>query len=713
MENLEDKTVYKVVVNHEGQYSIWPVHRDNPPGWREVNQKGLKKECLAFIKAAWVDKNPVTFKVRKESVPNAAAENGTACSSSQCIHELFEMQVESRSDCPAVIFGDEQLSYAELNCRANQLAHFIQEMGLESETRVALCLERSLDMVVGMLAIIKAGAVYLPMDPSYPEDRLALLLQEAQVRVLVTQERLLRKFSKHEALVICLDQEASRLASQNAANCDNTTSAENLAYMIYTSGSTGKPKGVMVKHESLWHYAQDLRTQLGIMPDDVYLHTASIAFSSSVRQLVVPLTSGAAVTITTSEQKTNPLELFDLIKRRNVTIMDTVPTFWRSCLHALTTLEPQSRKNLLDNKLRLILTTGEPLSYQVVDKWRYDFDHPARLVNMYGATETSGSVAIYPIRSADAEQANIVPLGKPIANVQAYVIGSDLEPVPYGSSGELCIAGPRIAQGYLNRPELTAVMFIPDAFSRKPGARMWRTGDLARYLPDGNIGFVGRIDFQINVSGIRIEPGEIESVLADHPAVQHAVVAAREDDHGEKQLVAYLTCNPENIPTVSHLRNFLQSKIPEHMIPAAFVVLNSMPLTSSGKIDRKILPAPRTNRPNLGNPFVQARTPIEETLLGIWSKVLGIDEVGIQDNFFELGGNSLKGTRVVSHIRDALFLDLPVRLVFENPTIAELALAVVQRKAEQAEHADIEQMLLELEMLTDKEAQELFYRKNY
>ena len=705
--------LYKAVVNQEKQYSIWPADRQDPCGWENTGKSGSKAECLEYIKNVWVDMRTRSSRKQIVVTPDGANDNQRDFPKNECIHHLFEAHAQRTPQALAVFFEEEQLTYGALNRRANQLGHYLRKIGLKPEENVGLCVDRSADMVVGMLGILKAGGVYQPLDPAYPDDRLSLLIRETQMPVLLTHERLLGKFLEHSTQLVCLDKDAHLICDTDAANLNNVNSATSLAYVIHTSGSTGMPKGVMVMHGSLWHYAQDLQEQVGITFDDVFLHTASIAFSSSVRQLLVPLAHGAAVAIATLEQKTNPLALFELIKRRGVTVMDTVPTFWRSCIEALDGLESHKREYLLENKLRLIMTTGEPLSLRIVDKWRFDFKHPARLLNMYGSTETSGSVAVYQITGEEDGNGKIVPLGRSIENVQTYLLGPDLQPVADGTSGELYVAGPRLALGYLNRPELTAETFIPDSFNSKPGARLWKSGDLARCLPDGNLGFAGRKDYQINMRGIRIEPGEIESVLADHPAIRQAVVVARENNHGEKFLAAYLTCGRNSSPTVSNLRNFLQGKFPDSMIPSTFVFLHAMPLTTSGKIDRKALPAPPKTRPNLENPFIEAQTPFEENLVPIWSKVLGIDQIGIHDNFFELGGNSLMGTRIASHIRDTFFLDVPVRLVFENPTVAELAVAVVQLKAEKKEPRDIDHILAQLEMLSDEEAQELLYEKNH
>jgi aspartate racemase len=508
------------------------------------------------------------------------------------------------------------------------------------------------------------------------------MIQESEVPLLLTQERLLKKLPEHGAQVIFLDRDWSLISQQNGGNAESAASAANLAYVIYTSGSTGMPKGVMVTHVSLWHYVQDLQKALGITSDDVYLHTASISFSSSVRQLMVPLAKGATVVIATSDQRTNPLALFDMIKNRDVTIMDTGPSFLQTCTHALLRLKPQARKIFLENKLRLILTTGEPLPYHVVKNWSLDFEHDAHFVNMYGTTETSGSVAVNPISAKDQCSEKIVPLGRPIANTKIYVLDQNLQPAVAGASGELYVGGLRVARAYLNRVELTATSFIPDPFSDEPGARMWKTGDLAHYLPDGNIGFIGRIDHLIIIRGSRVEPAEVEEVLKQHPAVWETVVVAREDEPGNTRLVAYIVHDPEESLTVSELRRLLIEKLPDYMVPTAFVMLSALPRLASGKIDRQALPAPDQKRPHLDQPYVSPRSELQRHLSNLWCDILKLDKVGIYDRFFELGGTSILAARFVNIIQVELGASIPIISIFESSSIAEYTMFLKKQHAQ-------------------------------
>ncbi|WP_020479985.1 non-ribosomal peptide synthetase [Mastigocladopsis repens] len=588
----------------------------------------------------------------------------------KCIHQLFEERVASTPNKVAIVIAQEQLTYKELNSRANKIARYLQQLGVGAEVLVGLCVERTPMMILGILAILKAGGAYVPLDPAYPKERLAFMLQDSQPRVLLTQS-LLAELPEHTAQVVCLDTNWHFIAQQPEDNLEQTADPANLAYVIYTSGSTGTPKGVRVTHANLCHYVQAMQIALGITAEDIYLHTASIAFSSSVRQFMVPLTKGATVKIATSEQRKDPRALFVGIKQHNVTVIDIVPSYWRNCNHTLASLEPELRKTLLDNKLRLIVSASEPLLSDIPSTWRFDFQHSAQFINMFGQTETCGIVATYPIPVQEDEPMKVVPLGRPIANTQIYLLDQHLQPVPIGVAGEVYIGGLGLGQGYLHRPDLTAEKFIPNPYSNQPGARLYKTGDLGRYLPDGTIEFIGRSDYQVKIRGFRIELAEIEAVLGQHPDIREAVVLAREDA-GNKRLVAYVV--PNNVDSLqnsksSDLARFLQEKLPDYMLPSSFVMLEALPLTPNGKVNRSALPAPEQVRLET---IATPRTPVEEVLVGIWVKILNIQQVGINDNFFELGGHSLLATQVISQVREAFQVELPLRSLFESPTVAGL-----------------------------------------
>ncbi|MBW4498234.1 MAG: amino acid adenylation domain-containing protein [Scytonema hyalinum WJT4-NPBG1] len=600
----------------------------------------------------------------------------------KCIHELFEQLVRT-PDAVALMYEEQQLTYRQLNALANQLAHYLRTLGVGSEVLVGIFVERSLEMVVGLLAILKAGGAYVPLDPSYPKERLAFMLQNSQPLVLLTQEFLITELPEHTAQVVCFDRDWQFIAQHSEENLNQTATAANLAYVIYTSGSTGKPKAVQVTHANLCHYAQAMGRALGITAEDVYMHTASIAFSSSVRQLMVPLAAGATVKIATSEQRKDPRALFAGIKKYDVTVVDTIPSYWRNCIHTLAGLEQQTRQALLDNKLRLIVTTGEPLLSDIPPQWTFGFQHGAQLINMYGQTETSGTVAVYPIPAQQDERVKIVPLGRPIANTQIYLLDSHLQPVPIGVVGELHIGGGGPARGYLNARELTAEKFIPNPFSQQERARLYKTGDLARYLQDGNIEFIGRSDYQVQIRGFRIELGEIEAVLSQHPSVLQTVVIAREDGSGEKRLVAYVVSNEGPALSVSDLRRFLREKLPEYMVPFAFMLLEALPLTPSGKVNRSVLPAPDLAKPDSEENFVAPRDGLEQELVQIWEEVLRVQPIGIKDNFFDLGGHSLLAVHLFGQIETKFGKKLPLATLFQSGTVETLAkmLCPAQEKA--------------------------------
>lgn len=588
---------------------------------------------------------------------------------SQPIQRVFEEQVLSRPNYMAVVCEGEQLTYKELNERANQLAHRLQKLGVGPEVLVGICVERSLEMVIGILGVLKAGGAYVPLDPSYPRERLLFLLQDTRVPLLITKRRLLEKLPKHDAQTLLLDSDAELITRESRGNLASALAPENLAYVIYTSGSTGIPKGVMVTHGSVSRYVHSLQIRFEITSDDVYLHTASIAFSSSVRQLMLPLSQGATVVIATSDQIANPFSLFDLVKRTEVTIVDFVPSYWRNCIDTLLQLDTEPRLVLLQNRLRLILSASEPLSSDLPNVWTTQLKHPARVMNMFGQTETTGIVATYPIPAGDEEEIRIVPLGRAINDTEIRLLDERMQPVTVGVPGDLYIGGSGLARGYLNRPELTAEKFIADPFDSS-GGRLYKTGDRGRYSPEGNFEFLGRLDHQVKVRGYRVELGEIERALSSHPAVRTNVVVMREDSPGEKRLVAYIVPKGTASPSVSDLRRGLKDTLPEYMIPAAFVLLTELPLTPTGKVDRMALPAPDRARSGLEGVFEPPRSPIEQEVARIWREVLDLEDISVHDNFLDLGGQSLLATRIISRLQRAFQTELTVRSLLENPTVA-------------------------------------------
>jgi amino acid adenylation domain-containing protein len=589
---------------------------------------------------------------------------------------LFEEQVSSAPNQPAVTYENETLTFAELNARANQLARYLQSLGAGAESLIGICVERSLDMAVGIIGILKSGAAYLPLDPEYPQERLAFMLDDGRPSLVLTRSKLADLVSGNAAGVVLLDSDRSRISEQSAANLSEAPRPGDLAYVIYTSGSTGKPKGVMITHGNLANYLLALDHELQITRDDFYLHTASIAFSSSRRQLMLPLSQGAAVVIATSEQRKDPLALFAMIKQRGVTIMDAVPSFWRNCTAVLKSLDARTRQDILDNKLRLMLSASEPLLSDIPRTWASEFRHPAQHVHMFGQTETAGIVALYRIPPDIHGETKITPIGKPIANSEIFILDETQQPCPVGVAGELYIGGAGVGGGYLNSAAQTSAKFIPHPFSDTQGARLYRTGDWARLNADGQIEFVGRRDQQVKLRGFRVELGEIEAALAGHPAIRECAVVARNDTNGEKRLIAYFVADGATPPSVSELRAFMSGQLPDYVVPSAFVRLDALPLSANGKVNRLALPDTDNARPELAADYVAPRTTSEKLLSEIWSEVLRIERVGKHDNFFELGGNSLLATLVCSRVRNILKIEVPPRLLFERPTVALMAAAI-------------------------------------
>jgi amino acid adenylation domain-containing protein len=568
----------------------------------------------------------------------------------QCIHALFEAQVERTPDAAAVVFEDERLTYRELNQRANQLAHHLRSLGVGPEVLVGLCVDRSPQMVVGLLGILKAGGAYLPLDLAFPRERLGFVLADAQVPVLVTEQQCVDPASVPAARVVYLDVDSERIARCSGENPHSAVQPHHLAYVIYTSGSTGCPKGVEVPHRAVANLLASMREAPGLTPEDTLLAVTTISFDIAALEMFLPLGVGARLVILDREETTDPALLMQAIQRHGGTVMQATPATWRSLLDAGWAGEPRLK----------IFCGGEALSRELADRL---LKHSASLWNMYGPTETTIYSCIHRVESEEG----LVPIGKPIAYTQFYVLDQHLQPVPMGIPGELHIGGAGLARGYLNQPELTAEKFIPHPFDDTPEARLYKTGDRVRYLADGNLEFLGRWDQQVKIRGFRIELGEIEAVLMQHPAVRENVVLAREDHPGGRRLVAYVVLSdqgkvtsnergkdPNSSLVTGHwslLREFLKEKLPEYMVPAAIVVLETLPLTPSGKIDRRSLPEPDPARPELAEPFVAPASPVEERLAAIWAEVLGVEKVGIHDDFFELGGHSLLATQVVARAR--------------------------------------------------------------
>ncbi len=600
----------------------------------------------------------------------------------RCLHELFEAQAELTPDAIAVVFEEKQLTYRELNRRANQLARHLKSLGVKPEVPVGIFVDRSLEMVVGLLGILKAGGAYVPLDPAHSNDRLNFMLEDARIEVLLVQSHLDEKIGGRALHKVFLDSDWQNIARESEENPSSEATPDNLAYIIYTSGSTGKPKGVQVNHRSVGHLFATTRPVFNFSDRDVWTVFHSYAFDFSVWEIWGALLHGCKLVVVPLELTRSPAAFYELLCRERVTILNQTPSAIRQLIDAKATAGSEQQWNL-----RLIVCGGEAFPTELAAQL-LEWNIP--LWNFYGPTEATVWTAIHPIKFIESERSSI-PIGRPISNTQLYILDANLQPVPAGVLGELYIGGVGLSRGYLNRPELNAEKFIPNPFaesgtsfssiqnppSRIFSERLYKTGDIARYLPDGTVEFLGRSDHQVKIRGFRIELGEIEAVLNQHPAVQEAIALVREDNPGDKRLVAYIVANStlktQESALIRDLRGFLKEKLPQYMVPSAFVLLEAMPLTPNGKIDRRSLPVPDANRAEFEDDLAEPRTADEQVIAQIWAEVLGLERVGIYDNFFELGGHSLLATQAISRLREAFKVEVPLRSLFESPTVATLS----------------------------------------
>ncbi|WP_310428749.1 non-ribosomal peptide synthetase [Chamaesiphon sp. VAR_48_metabat_135_sub] len=591
-----------------------------------------------------------------------------------CIHQLFEERVAKNPDAIAVVFEERQLTYRELNDRSNQLAHHLQSLGVQPEVLVGICVERSVEMVVGILGILKAGGAYLPLDPSTPTDRLAYILTDAQSTILVTDSSLLGNLPNCNR-AICLDTDLSTIDRYPTTNLDLAGTADNLAYVIYTSGSTGNPKGVLVTHSNVVRLFTATAHWYRFDCQDVWTLFHSFAFDFSVWEIWGALLHGGRLVVVPYAVSRDLDAFYQLLISERVTVLNQTPSAFDRLITS-DARSPLSHKL----KLRLAIFGGEALNLSSLKPWfdRHGDKFP-QLVNMYGITETTVHVTYRPLTCEDVRTRRSF-IGRPIPDLQVYVLDPYLQPLPIGAIGEMYVGGAGVSRGYWQRDELTNTRFIPNPSSACPTARLYRTGDLARYLPDGQLEYIGRIDNQVKLRGFRIELGEIETVLSQHPAISRSTVIVREDTPGNKQLVAYWMSDRTTPPQISELRDFIAQKLPNYMVPSAFVQIDSLPLTPNGKIDRHALPTPdRDAFTSANTSYSPPKTPLEQQLVTIWSKLLKLERVGIHDNFFELGGHSLLAIKLVMEIATTLDLEISLQQLWQTPTIAELATSVAAR----------------------------------
>jgi fengycin family lipopeptide synthetase B len=602
----------------------------------------------------------------------------TAYSQDRCLHELIEAQVERTPEATAVVYENDRLTYRELNRRANQLAHHLRKLGVGSDTLVGVCVERSLEMVVGLLGILKAGGAYVPVEPIWPAERIAYVLRDAQVPVLLTRKSLCDqlKLGISHLKVLCLDEEFD---PENLAGDENPNAGarpENQAYIIYTSGSTGNPKGVMVTHRNVVRLFDATQSWFQFNAQDVWTMFHSYAFDFSVWEIWGALFYGGRLVIVPYLVSRSPEAFLELLARERVTVLNQTPSAFRQLIQ----IEPYAGQPV-KLALRYVIFGGEALEMQSLRPWfdRHGDQQP-QLINMYGITETTVHVTYRPIGIRDLDAGSVI--GMPIPDLQIYILDAHREPVPIGVNGEIYVGGAGVARGYLNNPGLTAERFIPDPFSSGTNARLYKTGDRARRLANGDIEYLGRADDQVKIRGHRIELGEINSALTRHPAVRECAVLTREDSPGDKRLIAYVVAEPDKAAVpFSELRDFLKSKLPDYMVPSAFVALDRFPLTSNGKVDRKQLPKPEYGSSEVGTNYIAPNSQTEKIIAGVWGEALGLQRVGVNDTFFDLGGHSLLMVKVQAKLRDELKKNISIAEMFQFPTISLLSRHLDQDQA--------------------------------
>jgi aspartate racemase len=590
----------------------------------------------------------------------------------------FEATVQQYPDKIAVVSGNSAITFAALNAKGNQLGRFLRRKRISTEKIVIVYLERFIELTIAFLGILKAGGIYLPLDPHFtPQFRLSLIVDKAQADLVLTQSCFQSHFLNPPSPVVLWEDVCPKINQEQKDNFPQIADTGNLAYIMFTSGSTGTPKGVMVSHGNLSHCARAMKNPMAITPIDVYLHTASFAFSSSIRQITVPLSCGATVVIASTTQLRDPHELFLLVQKQCATIMDVVPSFWRNCLEALQSLDPTVRSFLLRNNLRLILSASEALPYDIPHRWNKEGKHGVALINMYGQTETTGIVLTYPLNEMPQQKkGDLAPLGNPIANTRVSILTQHYDPISDNRIGEIHIAGEGLARGYLHNPDLTAEKFLPNPLGENPGSRMYRTGDTGRYNSNENIQFQGRRDTQVKIRGHRVELGEVEGALCRHPSVAQGLIVKKKVGLEESSLIAYVNSRSGAMLTKRDILEHLMALLPFYMIPDYVFFIDQVPLTVAGKIDRQALSGLEAAQPSALKTHPAPETIWERRIADIWKEVLGLEKLEVHENFFNLGGQSLKAIQIINRIRKIYNISLPIQSIFDCPTITGLAQTV-------------------------------------
>jgi amino acid adenylation domain-containing protein len=587
----------------------------------------------------------------------------------KCVHQFIEEHTERAPNQIAVIHGEQEITYGELNRRSNQLARYLQKKGVGPETIVAANLERSPELIIAALAILKAGGAFVGLDPSHPRERTNYVVQDTGARVVITRESLVDQVVTSTAEIVPIDSAWNEICLESAANPESSVRSDNLAYAAYTSGSTGRPKGIVVTHRSFVNYVLAMTGRFEVSAADRRLQFMSPISELFVSGTFSPLMCGAAVVQRLDPGPPSIADFVRFIEEKQVTWIGVPSAYW----HEWVTLVAQNEARV-PSSLGVVTTGMDKVRPDLVEVWRRQVGPRVRLFNVYGPAETTCASTLYQAGSSSDEKLLSVPIGRPLANTNIYLVDKYENPVPIGVIGEVYIGGHGVARGYIGRPDLIAERFVPDSFSDTPGERLYRTGDLARYRPDGNIEFIGRADHQVKVRGFRVELEEIEAVLRQHPMVRQAVVVAEKQDGGDKRLAAYIVGDGDASINVTELRRFLRERLPEYMVPSAFRVLEKFPLTRTGKVDRLALPAAEPIRTEPDEDFVAPRTEMEMVLADIWQEALKVDRVGVYDNFFNLGGHSLLSLQVIDKIEKQVGLRItPKDLIFQ--TLAQLAAA--------------------------------------
>lgn len=610
----------------------------------------------------------------------------------KCVHHLFEEQVERTPEQTAVVFEGHSLSYMELNQRANQLARRLQAAGVGPNVLVGISMERSIEMVTAIFGVLKAGGAYVPLDPDYPKARLDYMVEDSQVKLILTQQRLKELFRDTQCELIVLDDEAYVYESEDRNNLQIAIKENDLSYAFYTSGSTGKPKGVMIEHQSILQRVEWLQQTYNMDNKDRLLQKSPYSFDVSIWEFFWPMMCGATLVVAKPQGHLDNTYLLNLIKEQGITMIQFVPTMLQTFL---------SEEGVEDvPHLKHVFLCGEPLSAALHK--RYCSKMSAQLHNLYGPTEAAVFITAW--TSDRDESRTIIPIGKAIEDNGMYVLNEQYEPLPSGETGELFISGIGLARGYINRPELTADRFVPDPFSNEPGARMYHSGDLGYTLDDGNLVCLGRNDDQVKLRGFRIELGEVNSLLEQHEGVHQAVSMIREDQPGDERLAAYYIPDEDHAVSVSELRSFLQDRLPEYMIPSYFVEMIEFPLTSSGKTDRKELPSPTLSRMMISQQYIAPETYIEKEIAMIWAEFFDLDQIGIDDDFIDLGGHSLVAAQILVRIERTFEVKVSLKdMLTQGKNIRSLAAIVEELLLSDTDDDEMEQLLREMENMSEEE----------